>query len=136
MKKHEKYYIQEFIRIFVKVKSQKEWLNYALSPDIDNLSELSAWDFWDENKTDQSMCIEWKNNVQSLKNEVFIKDILNRICVVLKLGHDQVSIEEHMLLEVLNGEIYIFEGIVIIDPQNLALVFNHDSEIAICRRGL
>ena len=136
MKKHEKYYIQEFILNFVKKKNQEEWLNCALSPDIDMLSRLSAWDFWDDSKTDQSACSEWSNNIYKLQNSPFIREYLNRICVTIKLGHDQAGVEARMLSEIINSEIYVLEGVVIVDPEKLALVFNHDGGIVICSKTL
>jgi|GEM_PF-2950906 len=136
LKKHQRYYIQEFIHSFIKTNSQRQWLDLALSCNGDSLSELSAWDFWDDQKVESNKCSEWDSSVQNLKKEPFMKDILSRICITLRLGHDHPSIEEHMLSEILNGEIFIFEGVLIIDPQKLALVFNHDSQIIICRNSL
>lgn len=63
-----------------------------------------------------------------------VQDRMNTLVLLIKLGHDEFCQSVCLLSQILNHEIYVLEGIVIIEPMRLALVFNHDGEIKLCQK--
>jgi hypothetical protein len=131
--RHRKFYIKRFVETFLIKKYRSKWLDILLKFDKSTWSELSAWDFWDDNFISNGSGKELQGRLNELANHDYIRSMLDRICVVLSFGHDEPNIQEMMLSEIINSEVYILEGIVIIDPMKLALVINHDGGVYICK---
>ena len=133
MKRFQKYYVENFIKTFFRERYRRGWLN-ILSEPIDSWDKLSSWDFWDSEVVNTEFCKEWSGQIKDLRKREHIARNLDRICVLLRIGHDQACISELMLSEVVNHEVYILEGVVIIEPEMLAIAINHDGGVCLCEK--
>ncbi|MGX5173794.1 hypothetical protein ACUR5C_07205 [Aliikangiella sp. IMCC44653] len=134
LNRHHKFYIKNFIENFLKGSHKPNWLKALSSFDELVWNELSAWQFWEDDFISTEEKLDWEDNIYNLTNLSSIQKQLDRICVVIRLGHDNACIQDVMLSEIINSEIYILEGIVIIEPLRLALIINHDGGILVCEK--
>lgn len=132
--KHQRFYISSFIETFLLEKRRILWSDTLLKMDTLYWNKVSAWDLWDENYSIVEYCKEWNGNLRTLLETPFIKRYKNTIVLIIYVGHDNGRIEYRMLHEILLKEVFILEGIVIIEPYCLALAINHDGDICVCQK--
>lgn len=127
------YYTRQFIDTFMRDNKKAQWevlLSDKISEEI--ASELSTWDFWDNESVKAKYCTN--ASIAELKALTGIQSRMDSIVLLITLGHDDFCMSFCLLSQILNHEIYVLEGVVIIQPAKLALVFNHDGEIKLCQK--
>lgn len=128
MNKIETYYFTSFLNAFLKSPIKQQWMKLI---DKEVAPDLSTWDIWEIDNIEVGKCTEWNDGYYLIKNVDMINQHLDSIVLVVQFGHDDYKISYQLLKQIINGEIYILEGLVIINPK-IALVFNHDGGILIC----
>ncbi len=124
------FYIHTFTSNFVLPEYIDPW-RFGLANTDNYSTEISGWDFWDDDVVYIDNCKEINSYEDIVKNEKIIKALEN-LALVISIGHDSYSLSVRLLKEIVFGEVYLLEGIVIVDPTHLCLVYNHDGGIKLC----
>jgi len=132
--KHQQFYIDSFIDTFLMEKRRPLWRTALLEMEPAHWNRISTWDLWDESYAIVKYCKQWNNSLHSLLETSFLNRYKNRIVLVVCIGHDKGRIEYRMLREILLKEIFILDGLILIEPYYLALAINHDGEVCVCQK--
>ena len=132
--KHQQFFIQSFTGTFLTKERSDLWNSVLLEMESKYWDKITPWDLWDEQYSIIKYCKEWRSDLRTLSTTSFISKYINLIVLIVYIGHDRGRIEYRMLSEIFSKEVFILDGIVIIEPYHLALAINHDGDICVCQK--
>lgn len=94
--------------------------------------KIDPWKIWEDRTVSPQHLIRWNQSASDLLTKMKRLDLGTIEAVVLRCGHDMPSINKRVLsLEMFEG---MLEGFISVVPEKLAVVINHDGDIAVlCR---
>lgn len=102
----------------------------ALKPS--HWAKIDPWKVWQ--CMDTTRTSEWHGSVQELMCSPKLAGRSADKVVVLRCGHDRVSLKTMPLHEALIGDAAVFEGFVSVVPGRLGIAINHDGMLCVLSR--